>query len=429
MTIMDEVPRGRVAVIGQGHVGLPVALRAAQVGYDVVGFDADGAKVAGLRAGRSGIAEWDAPLGDALAAGRYRPAADPREIGVVDAAVVAVPTPLTDGRPDLAAVRAAAQLAGRCCRPDGLAVLESTVAPGTTRGIFAAELRAAARGSGGSPPQLVAFSPERFDPGNLTWRLENTPKLVGGLDEASTRAAAAFYRDLCDEVIEVASAEIAEAAKLWENTYRYVNIALVNEFAIHARALGIDVQQVIEAAGTKPFGFHAFRPGPGVGGHCLPIDPLYLSDAAAGAGRRFELVELAARINAAQPSYIVERAAEALSGRGRPLDGARILILGAAYKPGSADLREAPAIAIIDELVARGAQVAVADPHVAPESLHRLGIAVAPAAEVIARSAEADLVLLVTDHPEFPYERIGAVATLILDTRAAFARGPSVTSL
>lgn len=428
----DGFPAGsrRVAVVGQGYVGLPLALRACEVGHDVVGFDLNETKVADLGAGRTESPELQAALARALASGRYRPSSSLDDLADFDVAVVAVPTPLSEGRPDLSAVIAAARAVGRHARGGSLVVLESTVAPGTTRAVFATQLRAAADAAGRRYPAWVAFSPERIDPGNPTWRLENTPKLVGGVDEPSTAAAAEFYRELCDTVVEVSSPEVAEMAKLLENTYRHVNIALVNEFAMHAHSIGVDVWQVIEAAGTKPFGFHAFRPGPGVGGHCLPIDPAYLSDAiAARTGRRFETVELALRINTAQPHYVVDRAIIALNDRRKAVSGSRILILGLSYKPGSADMREAPSGPIIARLAELGADISVADPHVDPADVRAVGAAAVPLDELPSACQDADLVICITDHPEFPYADIAASGAHVLDTRAAFPPGPHIVRL
>jgi UDP-N-acetyl-D-glucosamine dehydrogenase len=304
------MPRTRLVVVGQGYVGLPVAHAAVRAGHTVVGYDIDTAKVDQIRRGSSPIDDvTDADLLAMLATSRYTATSSASSLAGFDVAVVTVPTPLREGRPDLTAVIAAARTLGQSLRPGSLVVLESTVAPGTTAGIFTETLQAASglTAGDGAGQFRVAFSPERIDPGNATWTLETTPKLVGGVSAAGTAEAGEFYRTICREVVCVVGAEVAELAKLLENTYRHVNCALINELGRHANVLGVDIWQVIAAARTKPYGFQAFYPGPGVGGHCLPIDPVYLSDGVERiTGRPFHFVDLAVEVNAAQPAYVVD---------------------------------------------------------------------------------------------------------------------------
>jgi nucleotide sugar dehydrogenase len=406
----------RVAVIGQGYVGLPVAHAAVHAGHTVVGYDVDARKVGDLRQGRSPIDDVsDSDLAGLLDTGRYLPADDPGALTGCSTFVVTVPTPLRDGRPDLTAVLAAARDIGPHLRDGDLVVLESTVAPGTTRGAFRAALDTTA-------DVHIAFSPERIDPGNTRWRFGNTPKLVGGLDAASGKTACAFYEGICEKVVPVDTAEEAETAKLLENTYRYVNIALVNELGRHTHELGIDVWNVIRAAATKPYGFQPFYPGPGVGGHCLPIDPEYLADAVQReAGTGFEFVRLAMQINRAQPGYVVQRVTELLNAERRTVNGCPILVVGAAYKPDTGDLRESPAVEVISRLTVLGADVTVYEPH-APGF-------VGGRDELIGLLDRFELAVVLTDHRDVPYDAIVRTVPRVLDTRGALARHPAVTAL
>lgn len=416
----------RVAVIGQGYVGLPLAHAAVAAGHHVVGFDVDADKVDGLRAGVSPIEDVShADVAAMINSGRYQPTGMPDTLALCNVYVVTVPTPLRDGRPDLAHVIAAARSIGPMLSDDDLVVLESTVAPGTTSGVFHAEL---GRRCYPGVAFHVAFSPERIDPGNPHWHFRNTPKLVGGAYREATDRAAAFYATICDTVVRCATPEVAEMAKLLENTYRYVNIALINELARHAADLRIPIWDVVAAAGTKPYGFHAFWPGPGVGGHCLPVDPMYLSDRVEQQlGRPFALVDLADRINAGQPRYVVERAGALLNRDRKPFNGSHILILGAAYKAGTADMREAPAADIIRRLVDLGAVIAVADPRADLSVLNT--VKTVELGGVAAAASASDLVILVTDHAEFDYRAIAKTARLVLDTRNRFTPAPNIHKL
>jgi UDP-N-acetyl-D-glucosamine dehydrogenase len=432
----DRRARYRIVVVGQGYVGLPAAHAAVLAGHTVVGFDTDADKTASLAMGRSPIDDLtDDDLAQMLATGRYEPTSDPNRLAGFDVALVAVPTPLRDGRPDLSAVLAAAHAVSGHLRFGATVVLESTVAPGTTAGEFRCALEEHANGlTVDSGDFHVGFSPERIDPGNPTWHFRNTPKLVSGVNRASTDAVEAFYSTICDAVVRCASTGTAEMAKLLENTYRHVNIALVNELGRHANELGICIWDVIEAARTKPYGYQAFYPGPGVGGHCLPIDPAYLSDRIERTlGRPFDFVDLAMRVNDAQPGYVAERVMRLLNEHRQPVNGARILVLGMAYKADSGDIRETPTTRIIDRLRRLGAVVSVCDPRVRhlPARLADLFSDVKPisAHEVIDAAAEAHLTLLVTDHDDFPYEQIAASARLVLDARNRFARAAHVHAL
>jgi UDP-N-acetyl-D-glucosamine dehydrogenase len=426
----------RVVVVGQGYVGLPAAHAAVVAGHTVVGYDVDADKTAALAMGRSPIDDLtDDDLAAMLATGRYEATSNPARLAGFDVALVAVPTPLRDGRPDLSAVLAAAQTLSGHLQRGATVVLESTVAPGTTAGEFRGALEENSNGLTADLGDIfVGFSPERIDPGNPDWHFRNTPKLVSGVNRASADAVEAFYATICDTVVRCASTGTAEMAKLLENTYRHVNIALVNELGRHANELDISIWDVIAAARTKPYGYQAFYPGPGVGGHCLPIDPAYLSDRIERTlGRPFDFVDLAMRVNDAQPGYVAERVMRLLNEHRQSVNGARVLVLGLAYKADSGDIRESPTTRIIDVLRRLGAVVSVCDPRVRQLSTHLADLfsdvkTVSPH-EVEDAAGEANLTLLVTDHRDFPYERIAARAKLVLDARNRFARAAHVHAL
>ncbi|GGK07411.1 UDP-N-acetyl-D-glucosamine dehydrogenase [Pilimelia anulata] len=422
--------------MGQGYVGLPAARAAVAAGHTVVGYDIDAAKVAALRAGTSPIDDLgDRDIDDLLRTGRYRPTGDPADLAGFDVALVTVPTPLRDERPDLTAVLAAAAELAEHLRPGCLVVLESTVAPGTTDGEFREALERNPAGiTAADGDLLVGFSPERIDPGNIRWHFGNTPKLVAGINPASRQATESFYASLCDTVVPCRSAATAEMAKLLENTYRHVNIALVNELGRHAHELGVSIWDVLDAAATKPYGFQRFDPGPGVGGHCLPVDPAYLSDRIERRlGRRFDFVDLAMRVNTDQPRYVYGRIADLLNRHRIAVNGAEILVLGLAYKRNSGDTRETPATGLIEQLVRHGAAVSVGDPLVRdlPERLARAFPGVKPVdpADLVAAAARSDLVVLVTDHDAFDYAAISAAAPRLLDTRNRLAVAAHVAAL
>jgi UDP-N-acetyl-D-glucosamine dehydrogenase len=421
------MPAQDVLVIGLGYVGLPLAAQASRAGFRVTGYDTSAAIAAGLNAGRSHV---DDVSGEQVAAARargFRATADEAGIGPQDVIVICVPTPLSEADgPDLGAVRAAAQTAGRLLRPGTLVSLESTTYPGTTDEVVRPLLEKVSGLSAGIDFSLV-FSPERIDPGNPEYGLVNTPKIIGGVTPSCADAAAAFYGRICEQVVRAASAREAEMAKLLENTYRHVNIALVNEMAIFCRELGVDLHDAIRCAATKPFGFAPFYPGPGVGGHCIPIDPNYLSYKVRTLGYPFRFVELAQEINGRMPGYVTERAAELLNRNALPVNGARVLLLGVTYKRDIADQRESPARPIARKLRARGAAVAYHDPYVPAWQVD--GQDVPRASGLPAAVAAADLVIVLQAHQDYDLEWIAATARLLLDTRGAVPAAPHVEVL
>lgn len=416
----------RLVVVGQGYVGLPLAMRAVEVGYDVVGVDVDTVKVSRLADGRSHIDDVsDVDVGDAVATGRYRPITTSDPIPDFAVAVITVPTPLHEGIPDVTFIESAVELVGRHVREGSTVILESTTYPGTTDELVAPWLEAAS-GLQAGVDFHVGYSPERIDPGNEVWTLVRTPKIVSGLTPTCLTAVTEFYGKLVDGTVAVSSTRVAEMTKLLENTYRHVNIALVNELAVHAQGLGIDIWEVISAASTKPFGFTPFWPGPGVGGHCLPIDPSFLSwriERQLGVSSRFVLT--ANDINNQMPAYVVRRVQAGLNARRKSVNGSRVIVLGLAYKANSSDAREAPSTAIIQGLVDLGAEVTVHDDHVGDHEIDGVArrVALTPA-----DVAAADVVLLVTDHDDVDYELVEANAAYVFDTRNRL-RGPAVECL
>lgn len=411
----------RLGVIGLGYVGLPLALTAARSGLKVLGLDIDSPKVGGLNAGRSPLAHiGDAAVDEARRSGRFAATADFGRLAEVDAIAICVPTPLGPHRePDLSYVEATARQIAATLRPGQLVVLESTTFPGTTREVVKPILEATGLGSGSD--FFLAYSPEREDPGNPDFTTSRIPKLVGGDGDAARDLAAALYGTFLERVVPVESCEIAEAAKLTENIFRAVNIALVNELKLVLTAMGIDVHRVIDAAATKPFGFMPFRPGPGLGGHCIPIDPFYLTWKAHEAGVHSRFIELAGEINRAMPRWVVERLAEAVDrASGKGLSASRILILGVAYKKNVDDVRESPAFAIWELLEARGAEVAFHDPHVAsiPSTREHARLAGRRSVPLEAETLGGfDAVLVVTDHDAIDWAAVAAHARLVVDTR------------
>jgi nucleotide sugar dehydrogenase len=404
----------RVLVVGQGYVGLPLAMRAVEVGYQVVGFDTAKDRVQRLADGDSFVDDVSsAQLVAALATGRYLPTTDPEDCAGFDVAVISVPTPLHEGVPDLEPIEEAARTVGLQVRAGCTVVLESTTYPGTTTEVLVPILE---DGSGlcAGVDFHVGFSPERIDPGNPTWNLVTTPKVVSGIDEVSLAAVQGFYDTLVERTVPVSGTAEAELTKLLENTFRHVNIALVNELAVFAGGLGIDIWEVIAAAATKPFGFMRFTPGPGVGGHCLPIDPSYLAwRVERQLGRPFRFAALAKDINDGMPAYVVQRLTLGLNARKLPVNGSRILLLGLTYKRDSGDARESPAVMVARQLVTLGALVRAADPHVTPSI-------VAPGVTLVDlcpdEVAAADAVVVLTDHAAFDRTMV-AQARYVLDTR------------
>lgn len=406
----------RVAVVGQGYVGLPLAVRAAQVEHDVVAYDVDETRVKRLLSGQSYIEDVsDADLGAVLEAGTLHPSCEARACAGFDVAVIAVPTPLREGVPDLHYIEQAALALARFLRPAATVVVESTTYPGTTQEVVAPILEDGSGLVAGADFHL-GYSPERIDPGNSTWTLVTTPKIVSGIDAPSLAAVQAFYDSLVEKTIPVSSPREAELAKLVENTFRHVNIALVNEIAVFAHELGINVWEAIDAASTKPFGFMRFTPGPGVGGHCLPIDPSYLSWRVERVlGHNFRFVELANDINGHMPDHVVHRITMGLNARRRAVNGSRILLLGLSYKKNTGDARESPAVRVAQLLAEMGAEVRGADPYTVEETpVDGLLCRVDVTHEEL---AAADAVVLLTDHDDFDFEDIVSHAGFILDCR------------
>ncbi|MCJ0874397.1 nucleotide sugar dehydrogenase [Streptomyces sp. AP-93] len=417
----------RVVVVGQGYVGLPLAIRAAEVGHQVVGYDVDARRVKSLAAGESYVEDVScARLSRALELGTYQASDQARDCGGFDIAVVTVPTPLQDGAPDLRYIEESAHTLARFLRPGATVVLESTTYPGTTEELFGPILEDGSGLTAGVDFHL-GYSPERIDPGNKVWGFQQTPKVVSGVNSLSLKAVETFYAGLVDTTVPVRSPKEAELAKLLENTFRHVNIALVNEIAMFARHLDIDVWQTIEAASSKPFGFMKFTPGPGVGGHCLPIDPSYLSwRVQRELGQNFRFVELANDINSHMPEYVARRVMDALNAKRRSVNGSRILLLGLAYKKNTGDARESPAVRVSQLLLDMGAKVRAADPHVV-ESI-KVDARLSRVEPTRKELAAADVVVLLTDHDSFDYPMITEHASLILDCRNRLS-GPMVEVL
>jgi UDP-N-acetyl-D-glucosamine dehydrogenase len=421
----------KVVIIGLGYVGLPLAQEAVRVGLDVTGLDVKQATVDGLNAGRSHVddltdADVQAMVDDGFRATSSVPeAAEAVGRQGADVVVICVPTPLSDSDgPDLTAVKAATESAAKLVRAGTVVILESTTYPGTTDEIVRPMLEKATGLTAGIGFSL-AFSPERIDPGNAVYGVRNTPKVVGGITPACTESAAGFYGRVCDTVVRAKTAREAEMAKLLENTYRHVNIALVNEMAIFCHELGVDLWDAIRCASTKPFGFQAFYPGPGVGGHCIPIDPNYLSyKVRMELSYPFRFVELAQEINSRMPGYVVDRAAEILNSDAKPLNGARVLLLGVTYKKDIADQRESPARPIARKLLQRGAVLSYHDPFV--ESWQVDGREIPRAA---APTAESDLTILLQAHSQYDLPLIAAQAHLLFDTRGQQLPGETVFPL
>lgn len=404
-------------VVGLGYVGLPLAVNAAQRGLRAIGFDVDPGAVARLAAGRSPVEDVPDEALRAALDGGLEVTADEARLGEADALFICVPSPLNRHRePDMQFIEAAAATVSRVVRPGMLVALESTTYPGTTD-----ELLVPAATGGGlrlDEDVFVAFSPERVDPGRNR-SLGAIPKVVGGVSPASTRVAAAAYGRLVDHLHLVSSARAAEMTKLLENTYRAVNIGLVNEMAQLAHELGIDIWEVVAAAATKPFGFQPFYPGPGVGGHCIPLDPNYLAWRAREAGFATRFIDLAEQVNRSMPAYTADRIADLLNRRGLPVFGTRVLGVGVAFKPDVADDRESPAVAVLEELARRGAEVLAWDPLVEPARLAQYGFRTVEDGRV---PADVSLAVILTDHDLFDYPAIAAAVPVVFDTRGAYAR-------
>ncbi len=410
-----------VGVVGLGYVGLPLLAVFHRAGYSVIGFDSDPNKIAALSAGQNYLKHLGETLvSDMQRKGRFAATTDLSRLKEVDAILICVPTPLGKYlEPDLSYVENTADAIAKSLRPGQLIVLESTTYPGTTRQIVLPRLEKTGLKVG--TDFLLAYSPEREDPGRKDFTTQTIPKLLGGIDAVSGEIGTALYQAAIEKVIPVSSAEVAEAAKILENVYRSVNIALVNEMKQLMDAMGIDVWEVIAAAATKPFGFQAFYPGPGLGGHCIPIDPYYLTYKAREVGLPTRFIELAGEINHAMPRYVIEKTMLALNAHGKAVKGSRVLVLGLAYKPDVDDVRESPSFELIEKLTELGALVSYNDPHV--PATHRmrkygdLGLKSVP----LTREALAgfDCVLIATHHKAYDWQMISDHATLIVDTRNA----------
>ena len=400
----------KVGIVGLGYVGLPLAVAFAEAGCDVVGVDTDTRRLERLRRSESDIEDIPSERLRAIVE-RFTASDAYRDLAQCDAVIICVPTPLANQRePDLSYLVDAAGQLSQVLHEGRLVVLESTTYPGTTRERLLPILEESGLAAGRD--FNLAYSPERIDPGRTDHTVRTTPKVVGGLTDACRQRAVELYRLICDEIVEVSSPEVAELTKLLENIFRSVNIALVNELAQLCDRMGIDVWEVVDAAGTKPFGFMRFDPGPGMGGHCLPIDPFYLAFKAREHDFYTEFIELAGKLNQAQPHFCVEKIEHSLNAASKPVRGSRVLLLGVAYKAGVGDLREAPALKIIRRLRELGADIAYHDPHV-PE-LPEQGLS---SIDLDGEVASADAVCIVTAHPEVDYERVVQEAQLVLDFR------------
>ena len=404
----------KVVVVGQGYVGLPVAMRAVEVGYDVVGFDVSTERVKALARGESFVGDVSNETVAAALQSGYLPTFDSADLAGFDVAVISVPTPLRDGAPDLAYIEDAGRTLGAHLRKGSCVVLESTTYPGTTAellGPILEEVSGLTRGD-----YALGYSPERIDPGNETHTFVNTPKVTSGVDQASLEAVDTFFAALVDTTVPVGSPAEAELVKLLENTFRHVNIALVNELAMFARELGVDVWRAIDAASTKPFGYMRFTPGPGVGGHCLPIDPSYLAwRVKQHLGQTFRFVELANDVNEHMPNYVHSRVTAMLNEQRKSVNGSRVLLLGLAYKRNTSDWRESPSVMVADLLASSGAEVVFCDPHVPEVNTAALTF---PLVDFTPEElAAADLTIVLVDHDEFDTTMIAEHAPLVFDTK------------
>lgn len=412
-----QAKAARVAIVGQGYVGLPLAVEFAWTGFRVTGIDADRERVDALNRGDSYIPDVsEEQLQQVIQTGRFVATSDVGVLAEQDVIVICVPTPLRKSKdPDISYVVAAAEDVARHLCAGQLVVLESTTYPGTTEEVLLSMFQR--RGLKVGQDFYLAFSPERIDPGNQLYRVRDIPKLVGGVTPTCTHLAGLLYRQIVPQVFEVSSPTVAELAKLYENVFRNVNIALANELALICHHLGVNVWEVIEAAATKPFGFMPFYPGPGIGGHCIPVDPFYLSWKVRLNGYEAKFISLADEINQAMPRFVLGLLIDALNGHGKAVKGARILVLGVAYKRGVGDTRESPAVEIIEELLRKGAHVHYTDPFVPTLTVDSMVLKAAALNSEILRWCDAALIL--TDHHEFDYALVVAEAPVVVDTRNA----------
>lgn len=410
-------------VVGLGYVGLPLAIQAAGQGVRVMGFDVDARVVDGVNAGQSHISDLtDDDVSAARRSGLLEATSDTTRLSECCAIAICVPTPLSKTRdPDISAILAAARAVGEALVSGQLIVLESTTYPGTTREVVLPILRQGGLAAG--EDFFLCFSPERVDPGNAIWKTGNTPKVIGGVTPRCTEVGAAFYSRFVDEMVEVSSAEAAELTKILENAFRAVNIGLVNEMAVIADRLDLDIWEVIAAAATKPFGFMRFTPGPGLGGHCLPVDPHYLSWKMRTMDYRTRFIDTASEINAEMPAFVAGKVREALNGARKPVSGSRVLLLGVAYKKDVGDVRESPAMAVLELLERDGARIAYHDPHVPRWDLPG-GRSMKSVSLADSLFSETDIVVIMTDHSSFDARRIFELSRLLVDARNLTASVP-----
>jgi UDP-N-acetyl-D-glucosamine dehydrogenase len=418
MDLIEKIKRHecRVVVIGIGYVGLPLVVEFAKAGFHVTGYDKDSRKVDMLARGDSYIEDIPTEtLKPLVKAGNLHASTDESVLAKADAVIVCVPTPLNKTKdPDISFIVSATEAIARHLHKNMVVVLESTTYPGTTRELVAPMLEKAGAKIG--EDLYLAFSPERVDPSNKTWGTKNTPKVMGGMTPACLEASKMLYSQIIDKVVPVSSPDAAEMVKLLENTFRAVNIGLVNEVAIMCHKLGLNVWEVIDAAASKPFGFMKFQPGPGLGGHCIPIDPLYLSWKLRAVKYTAQFIELADDINSAMPSWVVTRAAEILNDRGKSVKGSKVLIVGVAYKRDVSDMRESPAIDVIEMLHQKGAEISYIDPYVPVFKDGSIDLKSEP---IDVDASRYDMAIIVTDHTDFDYARIVRSAPVTLDTRNA----------
>jgi UDP-N-acetyl-D-glucosamine dehydrogenase len=411
----------RVGVIGLGYVGLPLAVEFGRSGFEVVGIDIDRRRCDTLNRGESHIQDVPALAVDGLVrAGKLSAVTDMAEAGDLDTINICVPTPLRKTKdPDLSYVVSASQAVKKLLRPGMLVILESTTYPGTTEEVVQSILEETGLKAG--TDFYLAFSPERVDPGNVKWTTKNVPKVVGGLTPDCSALATALYGASIDTVVQVSSPRAAEMVKLLENTFRAINIGLANEMALMSDRIGINIWEVIDAAATKPFGFMPFYPGPGLGGHCIPIDPFYLSWKVKEVGFEARFIDLAGQVNSMMPHHVVDKVADALNEQGKAVKGARIFVMGVAYKSGVSDYRESPALDVIALLLRKGAVVAYHDPFVARVDAERWtgGIALESVPYSREAAADADCVVVLTDHKDFDYDELVSAASAIVDSRNA----------
>jgi UDP-N-acetyl-D-glucosamine dehydrogenase len=410
-----------VGIIGLGYVGLPLMTAFVNAGFRTIGFDVDQTKVDMLKAGQSYIKHIDAAhVSGLIESGQFEPTADASRMGEADCLLICVPTPLNDSRdPDLSYVEGTSESIAKCLRPGQLVVLESTTYPTTTRNIMLPILETSGLTCG--EDFFVAYSPEREDPGNPQFSASTIPKVVGGIDETSGQLAAALYGHAIVEIVRVPNPEVAEACKILENTYRAVNIALVNELKMLFDRMGIDVWDVIDAAKTKPFGFQAFYPGPGLGGHCIPIDPFYLTWLARRYGLTTRFIELAGEVNQRMPEYVVTQLMEFMNEQGKALRGSKVCLLGVAYKKDVDDPRESPSFVLMEHLLSRGVELTYNDPHIPrlPKMRHH-DLPQMESSELTPEfMAAQDCVLIATDHSAYDYASIVEHSQMVLDTRNA----------